>query len=87
MSYGSCKYHPFNAYLQGFTASSARYQKALEAGCIPVVVSDRVTLPFEGTCMQWMMLIMMMMMLMVLRLMKSLMTWMFRDRRIDSVIE
>ena len=54
MSHGSCKYHPSNAYLQGLTASSARYQKALEAGCIPVVVSDRVTLPFEGTCMQWM---------------------------------
>ena len=32
----------------GLTASSARFQKALEAGCVPVVVSDRLTLPFEG---------------------------------------
>jgi len=41
-------YYYHHHMMPGLTASSARYQKALEAGCIPVIVSDRMTLPFLG---------------------------------------
>ena len=33
----------------GLTASSRRLYEALDAGCVPVVVSDRITLPFAGS--------------------------------------